>query len=143
MPDMGDGRLMERWRSLFFSAIASVFIWFAVLAAKMVGANDGMVSFAVFAAFAGNLAIWLVWAFTSYDSRPAEAATAEKAKRAAPTGAAPDDARVALLLQLMDDEDRRELKRRLMDDLTADGESVALADLLAGQDERIRRASRR
>ncbi|WP_119065638.1 hypothetical protein [Aggregatilinea lenta] len=133
---------MDRWQSFFFSILASIFVWVAVFAAKLVGANDGMLSFAIFAAFGGNLAIWLVWVFTVYGDKPNEGVSAEKAKRTAPTQAAPDDARVALLLQLMDDEDRRELKRRLMDDLTADGESVALADLLAAQDERLRRSGR-
>ncbi len=133
---------MDRWQSFFFSILASIFVWSIVVGAKLVTNDSGLIGFASVAAIGGNLAIWLVWIFTIYGDKPAEPTEAEKAKRTAPTQAAPEDARIALLLQLMDDEDRRELKRRLMDDLSADGESVALADLLAAQDERIRRSGR-
>jgi hypothetical protein len=39
---------------------------------------------------------------------------------------------LALLLELMNEDERRELKMRLMDDLTADGE-ISLSDLLTAQ----------
>jgi hypothetical protein len=50
-----------------------------------------------------------------------------KAKRA---GHQHEDARLALLLDLLDADEQDLLKRRLIDDLRADGEAVALADLL-------------
>jgi len=62
-----------------------------------------------------------------------------KVKRASPEPVS--DARLSLLLQLLDEDERRALKRRLRDELSADGEGVALEDLLGdtGQDRRARR----
>lgn len=134
---------MDRWQSFFFSILASIFVWSIIIGAKLITNDSELIEFASVAAIGGNLAIWLVWIFTIYGDNNKAADTArDKAKRTAPAQAAPEDARLALLLQLMDDEDRRDLKRRLMDDLSADGETVALADLLAAQEERLRRTAR-
>ncbi len=132
---------MNRTRTqLMYTILATVIIWAGVAAMKILTPVEELITFGLVGGFGSTVALWLVWTFSTYQSGETEQA-AEKAKRAA-TSATPEDARVALLLQLMDDEDRRELKRRLMDDLSADGESVALADLLAAQDERIRRSGR-
>ncbi|WP_119065640.1 hypothetical protein [Aggregatilinea lenta] len=133
---------MNRTRTqLMYTILATVIIWAGVAAMKILTPVEELITFGLVGGFGSTVALWLVWTFSTYQSGETEQ-TAEKAKRAA-TSATPEDARVALLLQLMDDEDRRELKRRLMDDLSADGESVALADLLAAQGEHIGRASGR
>lgn len=48
----------------------------------------------------------------------------------------PDDQRVDLLLRLMDDYDKQALKERLLDELSSDGELIALEDLLRTKDRR-------
>ncbi|HML24425.1 MAG TPA: hypothetical protein PKD09_22415 [Aggregatilinea sp.] len=135
---------MNRTRTrLLYTILATVIIWAGVAAIKLLSPDEDLITFGLIVGFGSTVALWLVWTFSTYQSEEPEQ-KAEKAKRAAPTVAtAPDDARIALLLQLMDDEDRRELKRRLMDEVSADGESMALADLLAAQDERILRAAGR
>jgi hypothetical protein len=135
---------MNRTRTrLLYTVLATVIIWAGVAAMKLLSPDEDLITFGLIVGFGSTVALWLVWTFSTYQSEEPEQ-TAEKAKRTAPTVAtAPDDARIALLLQLMDDEDRRELKRRLMDEVSADGEAVALADLLAAQDERICRAAGR
>ena len=55
-----------------------------------------------------------------------------KAKRA---NTQPDDMRLALLLDLLEPDERLILKQRLMSDLSADGEALPMADLL-GSDQR-------
>lgn len=131
---------MDRWQTFLRTLFASVFLWLGVVAAKLVGADEGMFGFTVFAAFGGNVALWLVWAFTVYGDSEDEGAASEKAKRGAER---PDDARIRLLLELMDEDDRRALKQRLMDEVTADGEVVPLAELLAAQEDAARRAAGR
>lgn len=134
---------MNRTRTrLLYTVLATVIIWAGVAAMKLLSPDEDLITFGLIVGFGSTVALWLVWTFSTYQSEEPEQ-TAEKAKRTASTSAAPDDARIALLLQLMDDEDRRELKRRLMDEVSADGESMALADLLAAQDERILRAAGR
>jgi hypothetical protein len=57
----------------------------------------------------------------------------EKAKR--DSG---QDARLALLLELLDEDERQALKRRLVDDLSGDGETISLAQLLDAEQEAAR-----
>jgi hypothetical protein len=46
------------------------------------------------------------------------------------------DLRVQLLMQLMDDEDREQLKRRLLNDLQGDGEIMTVEDLVNSKNGR-------
>jgi hypothetical protein len=61
--------------------------------------------------------------------------TSSKAKRVGKSkrdSAQPDDMRLALLLDLLEPDERIILKQRLVNDLSADGEALPLADLLEG-----------
>lgn len=119
--------------------VATVVIWAAVLAARLVGGSDlGIMDFMLFAGVGTTIALWTVWAFVSIDFIKNQSERG-KVKRASPE--AESDARLSLLLQLLDEDERRTLRQRLRDDLRADGAAVALEDLLGdtGQDRRARR----
>jgi len=121
------------------SLIATVVIWAAILAARLVGGADlGIMDFMLVAGVGTTIALWTVWAFVSIDFVKNQSERG-KVKRAGPESES--DARLSLLLQLLDGDERLALKRRLRDDLRADGEGVALDDLLGdtGQDRRARR----
>jgi hypothetical protein len=84
------------------------------------------------AAIAAFVTTAAIWSFASDQTHGGDALRdAEKAKRSEPTAG---DLRLALLLQLMDEAERRALKRRIVDDLSADGEAISLADLLAAEE---------
>lgn len=126
---------MTRATTLFYSLIATAMIWATVAMVRLIGGPDvGILGFALFAALGSTVAIWLVWVFVSIDEASKSNVSQAKAKRAA----AEEDARLSLLLQLMDEDERSRLKQRLRDDLGADGEAVALDDLL-DRGERARR----
>lgn len=112
---------------------ATLVIWAVVLLAGLVaGFGAGIISFALVGAIGSTVALWLVWAFMSLDAL-SKAAQSEKSKRSAPE----DDVRLSLLLQLLDDDERQTIKRRLRDELGTDGEAIGLDDLL--KDRRARR----
>jgi hypothetical protein len=126
---------MTRTTTLVYSLIATAMIWATVLMVRLIGGPEiGILDFALFAGLGSTVAIWLVWVFTSIDEASKSGAREAKAKRAA----AEEDARLSLLLQLMDEGERSRLKERLREDLGADGEAVALDDLL-DRGERARR----
>lgn len=121
------------------SLVATVVVWAAILAARLVaGAALGIMDFMLVAGVGTTIALWTVWAFVSIDFVKNQSERG-KVKRASPEPVS--DARLSLLLQLLDEDERRTLKRRLRDELSADGEGVALEDLLGdtGQDRRARR----
>ncbi len=124
---------MIRVTTVLYGIIATAFIWAGVALARLIGgANADIFSFALVAGIGSTVAIWLVWVFIGFDQSTKIDANLSKSKRA------PEDARLSLLLQLMDEDERKRLKLRLREDLDADGEAVALDDLL-GQSERARR----
>ncbi|MCZ2099736.1 MAG: hypothetical protein LC121_26430 [Anaerolineae bacterium] len=126
---------MTRTTTLVYSLIATAMIWATVLMVRLIGGPEiGILDFALFAGLGSTVAIWLVWVFASIDEASKSGAREAKAKRAA----AEEDARLSLLLQLMDEGERSRLKERLREDLGADGEAVALDDLL-DRGERARR----
>jgi len=128
---------MTRTTTLVYSLIATAMIWATIIMVRLVGGSEaGILDFALFAGLGSTVAIWLVWVFVSIDEASKSDAKQAKAKRAA----AEDDARLSLLLQLMDEDERSRLKERLREDLGADGEAVALDDLL-GDAKRLRRKS--
>jgi hypothetical protein len=119
---------MEKLKTLIIMIGASFMIWLGV---GMVDAATGagtIRDIAVLVSFLSTLSLWLVWGLDQLgddDEQPAE-----KAKRSGG-----EDARLALLLHLLDDDERQALKERLLDDLGADGEALPLADLLAAQEQ--------
>ncbi|MEL7674597.1 MAG: hypothetical protein AAGU78_12725 [Chloroflexota bacterium] len=126
---------MTRTTTLVYSLIATAMIWATVLMVRLIGGPEiGILDFALFAGLGSTVAIWLVWVFASIDEASKSGAREAKAKRAA----AEEDARLSLLLQLMDEDERSRLKERLREDLGADGEAVALDGLL-DRGERARR----
>lgn len=126
---------MTRTTTLVYSLIATAMIWATVLMVRLIGGPGAdILDFALFAGLGSTVAIWLVWVFVSIDEASKSGAREAKAKRAA----AEEDARLSLLLQLMDEDERSRLKERLREDLGADGEAVALDDLL-DRGERARR----
>jgi len=117
------------------TAVATVVIWAAALLLRLIaGAGSDLIDFALVFAFGSTAALWLAWAFQSLDALN-KASQQGKAKREAPE----DDTRLALLLQMLDEDEREALKQRLRDELSADGEAIALDDLL--DDRPARRAA--
>lgn len=113
--------------------VATLFIWFSVAMVDVISARSWMTDAAVVLAFLCTISIWVVQGLDAVGSSTQQPKQREKAKRHAPTE---DDARLALLLHLMDEDERARLRQQLMDDLNADGEAVPLADLLAAQEDR-------
>ena len=127
---------MSRLSSLGVNLVAMFFIWMAVaivdgITGEGVPSRDAIMIITALAAFGLTAVLWLIWALTDYSQRASSAS--EKSKRHAGS----EDARLALLLELMGEDERQALRQRLMDDLGGDGESTSLAQLLAAQkDER-------
>lgn len=103
--------------------VATLVIWMGVSMMNVVTASSGMTKFAALLAFLTTIALWLVWGLSGL--APKQQAAKEKSKRNSA-----EDARLALLLELMDEEDRQALKQRLMDEIGGDGEVLSLSDLL-------------
>lgn len=106
---------------------ATLLIWAAMGMVDALSGSQMIPTIAVLAAFGSTLALWLVWGLNTIEEQRIAAQDQHKAKRGA------DDARLALLLELLTDEERQTLKQRLLDNLVADGEALPLADLLDGQ----------
>lgn len=123
---------MDRLNHFLSAALCSVFIWLSVVAVRIVGDSAKLTSFAVMLAFLGTLAIWIVMGLAQAENvnKPGQ----EKTKRDSANG----DARLALLLSLLGEDERQSIKQRLMDGLGADGETVSLAELLAAENEQQR-----
>jgi hypothetical protein len=121
-------RNMNRLISMAVNLVATFFIWAAFALVRVVVDSDGLgsdtlVIIAVLTAFGLTVALWLTWALTDYGERAQS--VREKNKRSIG-----QDARLALLLELMDEDDRQALKQRLMDEIGGDGEAISLAALL-------------
>ena len=84
-------------------------------------------------AFLATAMLWVMWAVVGNSASAMMAAASEKAKRR--TGSDPN---VALLLELLSEDERAEIKERLLDRYQADGEMTSLAELVDDQDERTR-----
>jgi hypothetical protein len=78
--------------------------------------------------------MWASWGATASSGNHSAAIESEKAKRRAG-----NDASVALLLELLNDDERREIKERLFDHLQTDGEMSSLAELVGDQDAQGKR----
>jgi hypothetical protein len=111
--------------------VSTLFIWLTAIGVAVISADHTYTNGAVALAFLSTVTLWLVAGLKLIDEKLPPAR--EKAKRDAG-----DDARLALLLDLMDEDERQALKQRLMDDLGGDGESISLAQLLDAEQEMAR-----
>lgn len=122
--------MLKHVGALILSTLALFF-----LAALVSVATDSSAiqNVALLVAFLSALSFWLVFAldYQKNYSRPTQTQPQEKAKR----GVDSEDAKLALLLSMLSAEERANLKTRLIDDLTADGEALTLAELLAAQEQ--------
>lgn len=135
---------MDTFKNLISLFGAAALVWLSAAVVGVVSSNTEIQNAALILAFLTTLIFGLVAGLTAIDNQDKATAEAsrgkhEKAKRDA---AAAQDARLALLLSLLSEDERESLKSRLIDDLSADGEAVSLAELLAAQDEArgVRRA---
>lgn len=123
---------MIRVSTVVQSVIATAFIWVAVAMVRLIGgAEAGILDFALFAGLGATVALWLVWAFVGMDQAK-NVSEHEKSKRAP----GEEDVRLSVLLSLLDESERKTLKDRLRDELSTDGEAVALDDLLGDRSRR-------
>jgi hypothetical protein len=126
---------------------ATVVIWIGVaIALGFSGAgdvsnfSDEIITFVLAgAAFLSTTAVWYLGRETAQSSQNNKLASSSQGEKAKNETTTYEDARVRLLLELMDDEQRTTLRQQLLDDLQADGESVSLSDLLNEQPKRSRR----
>ncbi len=118
---------MQGIRQIGALLAATILIWVGMGMVDALANSQVVTSIAVLAAFGSTLSLWLVWGLNTIEQQKLIAQEQGKAKRGEG-----DDARLALLLALLTDEERRALKQRLLDDLAADGEAVPLAALLDG-----------
>ena len=105
--------------------LATLFCWLTVVVVQALVKDEAFVlDLVILGAFGATIALWLTWAFTFLGEKDPK--SDEKQKRIA----AQDD-RLALLLELMDDRERKVVRQRLLDQLGADGERTSLDQLLA------------
>jgi len=123
---------LPRINSVVSGVAGTVFIWAAVLMVRYVGgATVPMFNFALLIGFLATVGLWLSWAIISFQQSGMEQGH-EKAKRSP----AEDDARLSrMLLQMLDEDERRALKQRLRDEMPADGEAVSLDELVARSEQ--------
>ena len=126
-----------RLPTVIYSIIATVFIWVAVAMVRLIGGPDvGMLDFALFAGLGATVALWLVWAFVAMDAAKNAAQRAQEQQKAKRAPSGDEDPRLSVLLSLLDDSERRTLKDRLRDELSSDGEAIALDDLFEDRPRR-------
>jgi hypothetical protein len=127
---------MRIWAKLVLALLSMFVIWFGVgMMQAAVGPDRVAVEAAALFAFLSTLGVWLALVLPVLLRREATSAPG-KAKRHADSG---EDARLSLLIALMSEEERRAVRERLEGELGADGEAISLADLLAAQEESLRR----
>ena len=122
---------MIKWSKIALTLLMTLVFWLALGVVYAVqGSGSGATEFAATITFSATVLIWLGVGFPYLLRQDSPAH--EKAKRTADS-----DPRLALLLELMDTNERQMIRERLIDDLdlNADGEMMSLADLLAAQEE--------
>lgn len=126
---------MDQYRRFGALVIATAVAWMSVILVAAIVHVDLVVGAAALIAVLATVTIWSLWGLDAYglsvDGTPRER---EKPKREP----AEEDARLALLLSMLTPDERNALQTRLTEGLTADGESVSLADLLADQESDTR-----
>lgn len=122
--------MVMKLKTLTALVVATLALWFSVAMMEKVTNNPNLTNFAAIGALVATIGLWMVWGLSNIGDEHRESKDQlEKAKRQPA-----EDNRLALLLELLDEGERQALKRRLADDLRADGEAVSLAELLASQD---------
>lgn len=121
--------MAARLQQIIMTIIATLAFWFAVGMIDMVTMSSDTRDAAAIIAFLVTLMLWTILALTP----PKTAAKAEKSAKTKRSASGTPDDRLALLLNLMTEDERHTLQTRLADELTGDGE-ISLADLLAAQD---------
>jgi hypothetical protein len=129
---------MQTLRKVQTLIIATAVIWLSVLVVSLLISAEFIQGAAAILALVGTVTIWSMWALSEYGLN-IEGAPLEKPKR---ESEATEDPRLALLLSLLTPDQRDALQARLLDDLSADGENVSLAELLAEQEQDSVRAGR-
>jgi hypothetical protein len=126
----GKIKMVMKLKTLTALVVATLALWFSVAMMEKVTNNPNLTNFAAIGALVATIGLWMVWGLSNIGDEHRESKDQlEKAKRQPA-----EDNRLALLLELLDEGERQALKRRLADDLRADGEAVSLAELLASQD---------
>jgi hypothetical protein len=121
---------MMSLQKLIPNIVATLICWLTIGLVVMVTSPGAFIRDVVIViAVLTTVTLWGTWAGSYYMSGNTAAASSEKAKRRAGT-----DAHTALLLELLDEDERREVKERLIERLQADGETSSLSDLLGEQD---------
>lgn len=122
-------------QKLIPNIVATLICWLTIGLVVMVTTPGAFIRDAVIViAVLATVTLWATWAGSSYMGGDT-AASSEKAKRRA--GA---DANTALLLELLDEDERHEIKERLIERLKADGETSSLSDLLGEQDAQAKQS---
>ena len=130
---------MQTLKYGLLAVIATIMLWAGVVVVHHTVTGAGWLQdLAILTAFGSTVSIWLVLALDR--SEQTVAREREKAKR---TGASSEgnDQRLALLLALMDEDQKEALRQRLVDELSADGEAISLAELLGSPDGARQRRS--
>lgn len=127
---------MDTLKTIAILASSVVMIWMSAAIVAIATQNSTIESGAAILAFLSTLSLGLVIALNSIDERHnAELRKLERPREKAKRESVPaEDARLALLLSLLSEEERTSLKHHLIDDLAGDGETLSLAELLAAQD---------
>lgn len=129
---------MDTLRRLISVGIIMGMVWFSAAVVNVATYNTMLQEMAVGLAFLTTLIVGIVAALTEISRKPPSSKPAEesreKAKRRAYGADAGQDARLALLLAMLNDEQHYHITQQLIDDLTADGEALPLSDLLAAQE---------
>jgi hypothetical protein len=130
---------MQTLKYGLLAVIATIMLWAGVVVVHhTVTGASWLQDLAILTAFGSTVSIWLVLALDR--SEQTVAREREKAKRTGANSEASDQ-RLALLLALMDEDQKEALRQRLVEELSADGEAISLADLLGSSDgARQRRA---
>jgi hypothetical protein len=130
---------MQTLKYGLLAVIATIMLWAGVVVVHHTVTGAGWLQdLTILTAFGSTVAIWLVLALDR--SEQTVAREREKAKRTGASGETGDQ-RLALLLALMDEDQKEALRQRLVDDLSADGEAISLADLLGSPDGARQRRS--
>ncbi len=125
--------MSDRMSRIVITIIGTLVIWFAVIFINVITGDHLIRNFAAILSFVFMVIAWLAIIITESEiSQQTQTAQPQKAKRDISEHPSTEP-RLALLLDLMDEDERRQLKARLMDELSADGE-ISLANLLATHD---------
>lgn len=133
---------MENWDK---RVSATMFIWLGIgIAIGISGLGDEstfsdevITGLLAGAAFLTTVAVWFLGRDTS-SALANVARSAQETHKPKNTAEQPDQ-RTRLLLELMDEDEKRALKNRLIAEMEADGEDVSLSDLLQERPRQQRR----